>query len=318
MMKSREKIIRRLQSTLSPSRYQHTLGVEKTAIDLAKFYQANEEQVSIAGLLHDCAKNIPYQVMKEYCKSYKINLDGFKDFPQILHSFLGARIAEKEYNITNQDIINAIRYHTTGRPDMTLIEKIIFLSDYIEPGRKPFDGLKEVREMAYVDLDKAVYMTLKNTINYLEELDSPIHPLTIDSEIFYRQKSNSRRRIMSDMKKAANMAVVAVEAIDDKLGEEIKIIDISQISTLADYFIIAHGKNKPQIQAIIDQVEDKMHENDYKILNKEGYQTASWVLLDYANIIVHVFNKDDRLFYDLERIWADGKEITLEQLKEMV
>ncbi|WP_330404482.1 ribosome silencing factor [Vallitalea okinawensis] len=122
---------------------------------------------------------------------------------------------------------------------------------------------------------------------------------------------------MSDMKKAANMAVVAVEAIDDKLGEEIKIIDISQISTLADYFIIAHGKNKPQIQAIIDQVEDKMHENDYKILNKEGYQTASWVLLDYANIIVHVFNKDDRLFYDLERIWADGKEITLEQLKEM-
>ncbi|WP_105617946.1 bis(5'-nucleosyl)-tetraphosphatase (symmetrical) YqeK [Vallitalea okinawensis] len=186
-MDSRKKIIRKLQSTLSPRRYQHTLGVEKTAISLAKHYKTCEEQASTAGLLHDCAKNIPYEVMREYCKSYKINLSEFKDFPQIVHSFLGAEIAEKEYNISDHNILNAIRYHTTGRSNMTLLEKIIFLSDYIEPGRKTFEGLQEVREMVYVDLDRAVYMTLNSTIKYLLKMDVPIHPLTIDSEKYYRQ-----------------------------------------------------------------------------------------------------------------------------------
>lgn len=114
--------------------------------------------------------------------------------------------------------------------------------------------------------------------------------------------------------KAAAMAKTAVTAIDDKLGEDIKIIDIREISTLADYFIIAHGKNKPHIQAIIDQVEDQMEEQGYCILNKEGYQEAHWVLLDYAQIIVHVFDGEQRLFYDLERIWADGKVLSIDEL----
>lgn len=121
--------------------------------------------------------------------------------------------------------------------------------------------------------------------------------------------------MIQDEKKAALMAKIAVEAIEDKIGEDVKVIDIRAISTLADYFIIAHGKNKPHIQAIIDQVEDKLEEEGFAILNKEGYQEATWVLLDYANVIIHVFNGEDRLFYDLERIWADGKLVTIEDLE---
>lgn len=110
------------------------------------------------------------------------------------------------------------------------------------------------------------------------------------------------------------MVRTAFKAIDDKQGEDIKIIDIKNISTVADYFIIAHGKNKPHIQAIIDEIESKMAEKGYDIKSKEGYQTARWVLLDYINIIVHIFDKEDRLFYDLERIWADGKLLNLEDI----
>lgn len=119
---------------------------------------------------------------------------------------------------------------------------------------------------------------------------------------------------MDDFKKAIDMAKIAYNAIDDKQGEEIKVVDISGISTLADYFIIAHGKNKPHIQAIVDQVEDELAKDGYTVSHTEGRQEARWVLLDYTNIIVHVFNKDDRFFYDLERIWADGKEVDITTL----
>lgn len=119
---------------------------------------------------------------------------------------------------------------------------------------------------------------------------------------------------MDDLKKAIEMAKIACKAIDDKQGEEIKVIDISGISTLADYFIIAHGKNKPHIQSIVEQVEFELEKEGYAASHTEGKQTARWVLLDYANIIVHVFDKEDRFFYDLERIWADGKEVNINEL----
>lgn len=113
---------------------------------------------------------------------------------------------------------------------------------------------------------------------------------------------------------AKEMARIAVDALEDKKAEDISIIDISGITVLADYFLIASGGNRNQVQALTDNVEEKLGRAGVSPRQIEGYDTANWILMDYGDIIVHVFDRENRLFYDLERIWRDGKRITGEEL----
>ena len=108
---------------------------------------------------------------------------------------------------------------------------------------------------------------------------------------------------------------LAYGAIEEKKGQEIMVIDISQVSSIADYFIIASGNNKSQVQAMIDNVEEKLGRAGFVPKQIEGYNSANWILMDYGDIIVHVFDKENRLFYDLERIWRDGKMISVEEFR---
>ncbi len=116
------------------------------------------------------------------------------------------------------------------------------------------------------------------------------------------------------MEQSRKMAKIAYEALSDKKGEDIKVIDISEISVLADYFIIANGTNESQVRALVDNVEEQLGKAGFDAKQREGYGSGSWVLLDFNEIIVHVFDKENRLFYNLERIWRDGKEMNLEDL----
>ena len=109
------------------------------------------------------------------------------------------------------------------------------------------------------------------------------------------------------MDQSRKMARIAGNALNDKKGEDIKIIDITGISVLADYFIIANGTSDSQVNALVDNVEEELHKAGYSLKQREGQASGSWVLLDFGDIIVHVFDKENRLFYDLERIWKDGK-----------
>lgn len=102
---------------------------------------------------------------------------------------------------------------------------------------------------------------------------------------------------------------IVYDALDDKKGMDIKVLDISKISVMADYFIIASGSNKNQVQALADNVEEELLKNDIHCKQVEGYPSGNWILMDYGDFIVHIFNQDDRLFYDLERIWKDGELI---------
>ncbi len=112
-------------------------------------------------------------------------------------------------------------------------------------------------------------------------------------------------------------ALLAVNALEDKKAEDIRIIDISEISTIADYFIIANGSNKSQIQAMADNVSEILGKAGVTARQTEGYQNANWVLMDFQDIIVHIFDRENRLFYDLERIWRDGKAIEKDALKNV-
>lgn len=124
---------------------------------------------------------------------------------------------------------------------------------------------------------------------------------------------------MEDMstKNIKEMALLAINALEDKKAEDVKIIDISKVSVLADYFIIANGSNRSQIQALSDAVEETLGKAGYPVKQMEGYNNANWVLLDFGDIIIHIFDRENRLFYDLERIWCDGRSMTAEELRDM-
>lgn len=123
-----------------------------------------------------------------------------------------------------------------------------------------------------------------------------------------------RGRKETVMEQAKEMARLAFEALDEKKGEDIQVIDITGISVMADYFLIATGNSDSQVRALVENVEEVLHKAGYPLKQREGYQSGSWVLLDFGDVIVHIFDKENRLFYDLERIWRDGRAVSAEEL----
>lgn len=116
-----------------------------------------------------------------------------------------------------------------------------------------------------------------------------------------------KTRRNNQLNQSKEMVKLAVEALEEKKGEDVKIIDIEGVSVIADYFVLASASNANQTQALVDNVEEKLFKAGYECHQKEGSMSSTWVLMDYGDVIVHVFSKEDRLFYDLERVWRDGK-----------
>lgn len=116
------------------------------------------------------------------------------------------------------------------------------------------------------------------------------------------------------MNQALEMVRVAYQALDEKKGEDIRVIDISGISVIGDYFVITNGTSDSQVRALVDNVEEKMHKAGYELKEQEGNNSGTWVLLDYGDIIIHIFDRENRPFYNLERIWSDGKDVEMNEL----
>ena len=170
MQEEIEAIQEKLQKKVSPKLFRHIVGVRYTAEALAMRYDVSMEQAGTAGVLHDCAKYMTGEKMYEKCQKHQIAISSSEEKnPMLLHAKLGAYLAEHKYGVQDPEVLSAIRWHTTGKENMTVLEQIVFLADYIEPHRKIIPGLDQVRRMAFQDLEKAVYLTLKNTVSYLEE-----------------------------------------------------------------------------------------------------------------------------------------------------
>lgn len=175
-----EEIADRLRNSLTEERFAHTMGVADTAESLALRYGCDVNKARLAALCHDCAKNIDYQEMKKLCRKYAIRLDSVsKHEPKLLHAYVGAYLSKDVFKIDDDEIFDAIYYHTTGKKNMSLLCKIIFLADMIEPGRKNLQFLEEIRRTAYIDLDKAIIMEIDSTITYIIEKKRLLHPDTI-------------------------------------------------------------------------------------------------------------------------------------------
>ena len=181
------KMQKKLRKYIDEDRYWHTIGGMYTAASLAMCHGADMEKAMVAGLLHDCAKCIPNHKKLKLCEQYHIHIsETEKDAPYLLHAPLGASIAKDKYDITDQEILSAITWHTTGRPGMSLLDKIIYIADFIEPMRCKASNLPEVRRLAFEDLDMAVYVTLRDTLHYLKNSAS-LDKRTIEAYNYYKR-----------------------------------------------------------------------------------------------------------------------------------
>lgn len=185
-----KKIRKSMEKALDSKRYEHTLGVAYTACALAMRYDADMEKAQIAGLLHDCAKCLSDDKKISICKKNNVEITPIEQRnPYLLHAKAGCCIARNKFLIKDQEILNAILNHTTGRPEMTDLEKIIYIADYIEPGRKQAPNLSEVRKLAFLDLNQTLLKILSDSLEYLESTGGEIDPMTRKTfEYFTSQK----------------------------------------------------------------------------------------------------------------------------------
>lgn len=188
-----EQIREHMRLTLTPPRYLHSLGVEEVACDMAVIFGYNEEKARLAGILHDCAKCISEEELLANCVKYKLTVtETERQCPFLLHGKVGAAFAKDRYGVEDEEVLSAITFHTTGRPAMILLEKIIFTADYIEPYRKPLPRITQLREAAYSDINLAVRLVLENMIQYLESSNDVIDTITIDTYHYYKSLIENR------------------------------------------------------------------------------------------------------------------------------
>ena len=186
------KIRKSMEKHLDPKRYEHTLGVAYTAASLAMRYGEDTVKAILAGMLHDCAKCLSNEKRISICEKHNIMISEAEEKnPFLLHAKAGSFLAMNKYKVHDSDVINAILNHTTGRPGMSLLEKIIFVADYIEPGRKKAPNLAEIREMAFISLDGAVVKILKDTLDYLKSTPGEIDPMTQKTYDYYCELYNT-------------------------------------------------------------------------------------------------------------------------------
>lgn len=191
------KLRGQMEKTLEPKRYEHTLSVAYTAANLAAVHGADVQKALEAGILHDCAKCMSHKKQIALCEKYHVQLSQMEveENSPLLHAKTGSILAREEYGIDDEDILNAISFHTTGRPQMSVLEKIIYIADFIEPGRRHMkrfgDGasmerLTQLRQMAYRDLDETLCNILSDTLDYLQSKGSKVDPMTRITYEYYK------------------------------------------------------------------------------------------------------------------------------------
>ena len=183
-----DEMTTKLKASLLEKRFIHSLGVMECAVELAKRYGADENKAAVAGLLHDCAKNYSKEDMYALCEQYGIPLDDvMKNSSGLIHGLLGAEVAKHEYGVEDDEIYDAIYYHTVGKPDMSLLTQIIYIADGIEANRH-YDGVDRIRSLAEEDLDRALILQIDYTIKSVISKGGLLHTNTIDTRNWYLEK----------------------------------------------------------------------------------------------------------------------------------
>ncbi|MCM3785764.1 bis(5'-nucleosyl)-tetraphosphatase (symmetrical) YqeK [Neobacillus mesonae] len=178
MQLSRDDLIKAVSEQMPPQRWKHTLGVMETAVILAERFGADPVKADLAAILHDVAKYWPVKEMEKVIRENGLNQDLLLHDKQLWHSEVGAFVAERDYGVADPEILSAIKWHTSGKVGMSLLDKVVCLADYIEPGRD-FPGVNNIRELAEHSLEEALLAGFDGTITHLISLKKVIYPLTL-------------------------------------------------------------------------------------------------------------------------------------------
>lgn len=295
---------------MGKKRYTHSINVAKAAQQLAIRYGGDIEKAMIAGILHDITKEMPFDQQLQIIESNGIILNNVQSFsPKTWHAISGSVVIEKEIGIADEDILNAVKYHTSGRANMSLLEKIIFVADFIGEERD-YKGVDVMRSKAKKSLEEAMLYGVTFTIRDLAERQCAIdmNTLALYNELIINK--NRKWYFMTSLETAK----LAAKALSTKKGLDIKLIKIDDISVLSDYMVIATGTSSTQVKAMADHVEYELAEAGVSVSHIEGYRSNTWILMDYIDVIVHVFMEETREFYDLERLWQDGESIDISDI----
>jgi predicted HD superfamily hydrolase involved in NAD metabolism len=183
----------KLQVLLKPERYEHSIGCAYTAAALAMRYNSDMEKAFVAGLLHDCARCLSDEGLLIHCLSYDIPISDLEqEAPHLLHPKVGVQIARQSYYIEDDEILDAISTHMAGKPNMTLLQKIIFIADYIEPNRKTRSDLEHARKLAFRDLDECLYVILRDSVLYHRNKGDVFDEITEEARDYYQQQLEQR------------------------------------------------------------------------------------------------------------------------------
>ncbi|MGI6205545.1 MAG: bis(5'-nucleosyl)-tetraphosphatase (symmetrical) YqeK [Anaerovoracaceae bacterium] len=290
---------------LTEKRYRHTMGVVETAGALAERYGADPDKTYIAALFHDACKNLDSDEMNSLVEKYNLD-EVYIDKPQLAHSKVAAEILRDKFGVDDEEIINAVSYHTTGRANMSLLEKIIFVADAVEPHRT-YPEAKMLNRLAFEDIDRAGYEISCRTIKRVTDTGMYLDPNSIEARDWFETilKGDS-------LDNSRNFAVYAANVLDSKKGEDIIVLDIAEKSSFADYLVVATGNSIRQVSALAEAVQSRADMQGRFVRGVEGKNGSGWVLMDYGDVVINIFTPEKRDKYNLEKIWSDCERVDWE------
>ena len=308
----RKEIEKYVKSHLSDKRWNHTVNVVSEAEKLCQMYGGDMEKCVTAAIFHDVVKELPNEELNALVRKFGFD-EKYIDSPNLSHGKIAAALLKHEWGIDDEDIINAVSYHTTGRAGMSKTEKIVFIADAIEPTRV-YNGVEAIRKATYEDLDRGCLKSLTDTVEHLKEKGvSYIDEDTIRArEWFEEQIDDFRKERDGNHMNSKDYALLAAETLDSKKAEDIIIFDIAEKSSIADYLILATGLNERSVGALIDEVEDRLAQEGLLVKSIEGKKESGWILMDYGDIIVNVLTAEKRDRYNIEKVWADCNTLSWE------
>ena len=308
----RKEIEKYVRSHLSDKRWNHTVSVVSEAEKLCQMYGGDMEKCVTAAIFHDVVKELPNEELNALVRKFGFD-EKYIDSPNLSHGKIAAALLKHEWGIDDEDIINAVSYHTTGRAGMSKTEKIVFIADAIEPTRV-YNGVEAIRKATYEDLDRGCLKSLTDTVEHLKEKGvSYIDEDTLRArEWFEEQIDDFRKERDGNHMNSKDYALLAAETLDSKKAEDIIIFDIAEKSSIADYLILATGLNERSVGALIDEVEDRLAQEGLLVKSIEGKKESGWILMDYGDIIVNVLTVEKRDRYNIEKVWADCNTLSWE------
>lgn len=295
-MNLEEKVLEKFKKSKQSGvmeRFAHSQRVAKKAVELAKMLQVNEEDAYTAGIIHDYLKFYTMDDFFNVVKECDVDNIVLENNYKILHSLLAPYVIKKELGIDDEDILNAVKYHTIGRANMSILEEIIFLADALEEGR---EGVDDIREVAKEDYKKAIAMVIDLKMNISIKKNASIHQNTL------RAYESYRPYLEDDLTKLKRV----IKTIDKNLIRNIRIYNMRKYSPLFDFIVVATADSMRQMEAVSNYLKD-----EFVVRGLE--KADAWTLIDLNDIIINLFTGEERIKYGLDKLYHDLPPIFLDK-----